>query len=315
MRMMRLSKNEIKALINLASSTKHFSPKSLSDELGTKSNSIYKIISSLERKGLVQRFDSEISLSITPQSEYFKEFCYAHKTAPLEHIIADRRMELISALDNNFKTVDTLSELTSIPKKTIYFYINYFSKLNIVKIKLIKKINLYSFNYKMWHELKNFADQIAAYEVLHNIPKRAVLIKDYGNNTLFKSTNVLDATPTSFSMYKAFGIELFLRDNFYTLPKRTLSIKEIFIHSLDSADTIAYKTYCILFYLKYNNNLKSVSHPMIKKIKQVLNGNDIKGYPNFDDLIDRAELYDIKLLHIKSRRSDEHYSELQPDVK
>jgi predicted transcriptional regulator len=291
-RSMRLSKNEIKTLVNLASSKDSVSPKSLSDSLKFKSNSIYKIIIGLEKKGLVRRFATGISLSITQQSEYFKKFYYAHKAAPLEHIIMGRRIELISALDANFKTIDELNKLTSI------------------KQKRGKKGKLYSFNYKIWHELKNFTEEIVAYEILHNIPQGAVLIKDYGNSTLFKSISTLDATPTSFSVYKSFGIELFLKDNFYTLPKRTLSIKEIFIHSLDSAGDIASKIYCILFYLKYKYNLKNVNHPMVKKIKSVLNGNHIKGYPNLDDIIDRAELYDIKLQHFKSRRCDENLSGL-----
>ena len=314
-RMMQLSMNEIKALVILTNSKESVSPRSLSDELGTKSNSIYKIIASLEKKGLVRRFDSGIGLSITPESEYFKKFCYAHKTAPLEYIIAGRRMELISSLDNEFKTVNALNKLTKIPIKTIYFYMTNFAKLSIVRIKTTKRGNFYALNYKIWPELKNFVEQIVAYEKLHNIPQGAVLIKDYGNSTLFKSTSILDATPTSFSMYNSFGIVLFLRDHFYTLPKRMLSIKEIFIHSLDSADNISYKIFCILFYLKYGHNLKNVNHPMVKKIKLVLNEKHLKGYPRLDDIIDRAELYDIELPHIKSRRSNENLSGLQSGVR
>ncbi len=52
---------------------------------------------------------------------------------------------------------------------------------------------------------------------------------------LFKSIRPQDATLTSFSAYGDYGIELGLRDNYYTLPKRELSIREVFIHSLDSA--------------------------------------------------------------------------------
>lgn len=309
MRMMRLSKNEIRALIILTSSTISHTPQSLSMELGTKLNSVYKILNRLENKGLVRRVGPELHVSNTPLSESFKELWYAHRTAPFEHIIADRRIELIFALDTNFKSADNLSKVANIPRKTIYYYLKWFRDLNIVKLKFINKNQyIYSFNYKLWPELKRFVEQFVAHEVLKKIPAQAVLIKDYGSSTLFKSTRILDATLTSFSVYKTFDIELLLRENFYTLPKRTMSIKEIFIHSLDSADNIAFRTYCILFYLKYRNNLKNVRHPMIYKIKQVLKGRDMNGYPNLDDIIDRADLYGIELLHIKSTRCNEDLS-------
>jgi hypothetical protein len=53
---------------------------------------------------------------------------------------------------------------------------------------------------------------------------------------LFKSLRSQDATLISFSVYEDYGIELGLRDNYYTLSKREISIKEIFVHSLDSAE-------------------------------------------------------------------------------
>jgi len=51
----------------------------------------------------------------------------------------------------------------------------------------------------------------------------------------------------SFGAYGEYGIELGLRDNYYTLPKKKLSTVEIFIHSLDSAESISQMLYCILF--------------------------------------------------------------------
>jgi hypothetical protein len=60
-----------------------------------------------------------------------------------------------------------------------------------------------------------------------------LLIKSYGDSVLFKSFRPQDATFTSFSAYEDYGIELLLRDNYCTLPKRELSIQEVFIYSLD----------------------------------------------------------------------------------
>jgi len=106
---------------------------------------------------------------------------------------------------------------------------------------------------------------------------------------------VQDATFTSFSSYMDYGIELGLRDNYYTLPKRELSIEEIFIHSLDSAEDRSQKLFCILFYLRNRDKLRSVLHPMMKDIEAVLQGEKVKGYPSLEDVEDRTEMYGIEL--------------------
>jgi hypothetical protein len=109
----------------------------------------------------------------------------------------------------------------------------------------------------------------------------------------FTSIRQQDATPTSFSAYGEYGIDLGLRDNYYTLPKRELSIDEVFIHSLDSAEDLRQRLFCILFYLKNRDKLESVDHPMMKQIKAVLQGESIKGYPSLEEIEDRVDLYEI----------------------
>ena len=110
---------------------------------------------------------------------------------------------------------------------------------------------------------------------------------------LFKSLKQQDATLTSFSAYSEYEIKLGLRDNYYTLPKRELSIQEIFIHSLDSAEDYRQRLFCVLFYLKNRDKLKDARHPMIESIQVVLRGEHIKGYPTREDIEEQAELYGI----------------------
>jgi hypothetical protein len=99
---------------------------------------------------------------------------------------------------------------------------------------------------------------------------------------------------TSFSAYEDYGIKLVLRDNYYTLPKRELSIEEIFIHSLDSAEDYRQRLFCILFYLKNKDKLQGVLHPMAKTIRAVLGGEHIKGYSTLEEIEEQAELYGIQ---------------------
>ncbi len=116
-----------------------------------------------------------------------------------------------------------------------------------------------------------------------------MLIKSYEETTFRASTqdqrNLLSLT--------GYGILLGLRDNYYTLPWRVLSIQEVFIHSLDSAEDYRQRSFCILFYLKNRDELKDVRHPMMESIRAALRGEDIKGYPTRDDIEEQAELYEI----------------------
>jgi predicted transcriptional regulator len=165
-----------------------------------------------------------------------------HRASPLHHLLADRRVDLLSRIDGGQKSVETLEKETGIPKKTVYRYLKDFIRLGVVRRSTQSRIYLYSF-----------------------------------------------------SAYGEYGIDLGLRDNYYTLPKRELSIKEVFIHSLDSAEDLRQRLFCILFYLKNGNKLESIDRPMMEDIKAALQGESIKGYPSLEEIEDRAELYEIEL--------------------
>jgi hypothetical protein len=146
-----------------------------------------------------------------------------------------------------------------------------------------------AFFFLAWPELKDFVTALREYRALRLVPREALLTKSYGDSVLFKSLRPQDATPTSFSDYEEYGIDLGLRDNYYTLPKRELSIEEVFIHSLDSAESLQQRLFCILFYLKNRDKLEGVDHPMMKDIRAVLQGERIKGYPSFEEGIARLD--------------------------
>jgi hypothetical protein len=143
--------------------------------------------------------------------------------------------------------------------------------------------------------LKSFVDSLLEYQAQNLVPRKGLLIKSYVGSELFKSLRKHDATPTSFSVFGEYGIKLGMRDNYYTLSKRELSLEEIFIHSLDSAEDLRQRLFCILFYLKHKDKLEGVDHPMMDEIKAVLKSEKMKSYPSMEDIEDRARLYEIKL--------------------
>jgi hypothetical protein len=203
-------------------------------------------------------------------------------------------VELLSRLDSSQKRLETLAGETGISSDTIYYYLQDLRSLGIVSRSKQGKAYFYSFNYITWKDLKDFVAFLLEYQVLRLVPREGLLIRSYGDSVLFKSLRPQDATPASFSAYGEHGIELGLRDNYYTLPKRDLSLGEIFIHSLDSAEGISQRLYCILFYLKNKEALKEVQHPMMESIRAVLRGEHIKGYPTVEEIEEQAELYGIQ---------------------
>jgi len=292
---MRLNKNEIKTLLYITSSQSAVHPQDLINDLGVQRGSVSRIITHLNEKGLVDREDNKLVLSESKPAESFKRLYYAHRASPFQILLADGRIDLISRLAKDPKSIKELQRETGIPLKTLYYYLQNLSRLSVV-VKIKKgKGYLYSFNYLYWGALKDFVSDLQEYDKVHLVPRDALLIKIYDDSVLFKSLRQQDATLTSFSAYGDYGIDLDLRDNYYTLPKRELSIKEIFIHSLDSAEGLQQKLFCILFYLKNKDELEGIEHHMMNDIKTVLQGEKIKGYPSLEDIEDRTEMYDIKL--------------------
>jgi len=283
-RQMRFSGSELKALELIAGSEQDLRPGDISHALCLHPGTLSHIITALVNKGLLEREGKMLSLARTNVAETFKRLYFAHRASPYPLLLADRRIDLLSRIENEQKSVEMLGVETGIPRKTIYRYLKDFIRLSVVKRSKEDKTYLYSFNYILWSELKDFIKVFQEYPAVTLVPRDALFIKSYGDSVLFKSIRLQDAIPTSFSVYREYGVDLDPKDNYYTLPKREQSIQNVFIHSLDSVDEFAQKLFCILFYLKNRDKLEAVVHPRMKDIKAVLQGERIIGYPTLEDI-------------------------------
>jgi predicted transcriptional regulator len=292
---MPFSQNDIRALVLITGSKEPVNPRTLQAELGLRRETVSRIITHLVEIGLAERREREVVLAGAPPAEAFKRLYFSHRASPLHKILSLKRMELLARLDRTPRSLEALALETGIPGDTLYGYLKGFLWVGIVSRSKQGKAYLFSFNYIIWPELKDFVTALLEYRVLRLVPREALLIKSYDDNVIFKSLRPQDATFTSFSAYEDYGILLGLRDNYYILPKRRLSIQEVFIHSLDSAWESFQKLFCVLFYLKNRDKLGAIDHPMMKDLKAVLQGERIKSYPTLEDIEDRTDLYDIQL--------------------
>jgi len=101
---MRLSENEIVALVLITRSEVPVHPHDLYEELGLQSESVSRIITRLKDKGLVERAGGEILLAGTPQQRHSSGLYYS-PTCPLpcRRILSGRRVELLSRLDSHLR--------------------------------------------------------------------------------------------------------------------------------------------------------------------------------------------------------------------
>ena len=168
---MRLSENEIVALVLITRSEVPAHPHDLHEELGLRSESVSRIITRLQDIGLVERAGGEILLAGTPPAEAFKRLYYSHRASPLPEILSGRRVELLSRLGQSPRSLETLAGVTGISSDTVYYYLQGFRSLGIVSRSMQGKAYLYSFNYIIWPKLKDFVTALREFQVLRLVPR------------------------------------------------------------------------------------------------------------------------------------------------
>jgi DNA-binding MarR family transcriptional regulator len=172
---MRLSENDIRALVLIAGSEEPMNPRVLLAELGLRRETVSRLLTHLEEKGLVERRGREVVLAGTPPAEAFKKLYYSHRASPLQKILSLQRMELLARLDQMPKSLEALAMETGIPSDTLYGYLKGFLRLGVVKRSKEGKAYRHSFNFILWSELKEFVTSLQEYQVLRLVPREALL--------------------------------------------------------------------------------------------------------------------------------------------
>lgn len=195
------------------------------------------------------------------------------------------------------KSINEIMEETNLKKTTVYKKIRL--GLNISAIK-VNKNHKYTINEKIWPNLKLYLEENKKFEEIidNRIPVNSIIYHKNEDEILFSNNSELDASLTAFSLYEKFGIKLLLPTHFYYLPNKELSKEEILLHSIyiiKKERDYRYLTYLALFYIKFRGEFLKIKDPVLKKIDNILKGEKIEGYPTFEEIREKAELYDIRL--------------------
>jgi hypothetical protein len=182
---------------------------------------------------------------------------------------------------------------TGLHRRTIFKKISQGKKMSLLLLEDRK----YRINEKIWPDVKDFLIELKKYEerIDPRVPVNSIIYFKNNKEIIFSTKEDIDAEKTAFSAY---DIELLLTTNFYCLPRRNLTIKDIFKHSIYVAEKdpeIRYLTFITLFYIKHKKELSKIKHPIIENITKILSGEKISGYPTLEDIKDRAKVYKLEV--------------------
>jgi predicted transcriptional regulator len=288
---MKFSDTELQILRELALGKKDISE--LAKTLEKSEDQIYRSINNLIDKRFVSRSNRLLEPMKTIHTNLLLQLLsdYPNIITPL----SNSGIKIYTALLGP-KSVHELVEETGYNRAMI------FRKLNLaINISMInKKNNKYALNKNLWSKLIEFLEALKKYEEMTDkrVPSNSIIYYKDNKEIIFSIKEEFDATPTGFSEYGKYSIKILLLTNYYYLPKKQLTKKQIFEHSLKITEkdrSIRNLIFIALFYLKYKNELSIIKHEIIESINLISEGNVIPGYPTLEEIKQRAEIYDIRL--------------------
>lgn len=194
------------------------------------------------------------------------------------------------------KSIGDLMQETKLGRAQVFNKIQQAKAISLVRHESGK----YFLNDKLWGLAIDFLRELKVHEetVDLRVPADAVIYFKNEKEIVFSSKESLDASLTGFSVFEHYGIRVLTSTNYYYLPKRKLGKKDVFRHSLLIAEKereIRQVILLALLYVKHKESLTRIMHPLVDSIKKILAGQSIPGYPKFEEINDRAEVYGIKL--------------------
>lgn len=289
---MRFSQTDLKILEQLAQGTTDI--KTIAKLLQKSDKQIYASSQKLKTKNILDLFNGHLEPKKIPHITLLLRLLKNHPN--LTTILSGSGLTILGHLIRPKKVTDIVQE-TGVSKSVVYDTIQQCLSISIITRRAD---NTYMINPDIWPDLQEFLHALIIYDETTDprIPANSTIYHKNNKEILFSSNSSLDATRTGFSAYEQYGVKLLLPAIYYYLPKRNLSKKDVFIHSLyitEKEQNIRHLTYISLFYVKYKNELIDVKHPLLDNIKQLFLGKHIEGYPSLEEIREKANVYDIRL--------------------
>jgi predicted transcriptional regulator len=293
---MHFSRTELQTIAELAKG--NTSINTVAEALNKSEKHIYRIVQQLEEKDLAALSAGEI---IPKQSTLMVRLTQILDSYPnLIPLLADSGISiLISLLET--KKVGEITEEADVKKSTVYAFLKKALKISLVK----KDGDLFVLNERLWGDVADLLREIRDIERLLDprVPYNSVIYyKDRDEVIYSNKYGGNSGEKTGFSVFEKEGIKLLLPTTYYYYsekePEKELTKEDIFRHALYVAEkepSVRHFIFLALFYCKFEEELKDVKHDIVGNLKLVLQGERIKGYPSFEEIKEKAEIYGIEI--------------------
>ncbi|AKB25357.1 hypothetical protein MSMTP_1888 [Methanosarcina sp. MTP4] len=293
---MYFSRTELQTIAELAKGNTSIS--TVAEALNKSEKHIYRIVQKLEGKDLAALSDGEI---VPKKSTLMVRLTRILDSYPnLIPVLADSGTPiLISLLEA--KTVNEITEEADVKKSTVYAFLKKALKISLVK----KDGERYVLNERLWGDVAGLLREIRNIERLLDpwVPYNSVIYYRGRDEVIYSNKYGGDSgEKTGFSVFEKEGIKLLLPTTYYyysdKAPEKELTREDIFRHALyvtEKEPSVRHLIFLALYYCKYEEELKDVKHKIVKNLELVLQGERIKGYPDFEEIKEKAEMYGIEI--------------------
>lgn len=304
---MRLSKPMIQIFTNVARGVNTI--EELAQSQNKSLNWISEVLQELTVEGFitkqanyfVKRSRKIIEIAGTIHAQKLKEIILHYNTILFEDILADSKILFLTAISQDWITLDIASQLSDVSIYTIQRYTRALQNRGII----IKKNSLYTINEKAWPGLKEFLTAYRNYMTINGVIKWK-----YQHEIIMQvsSEQKIDGSITGLANYDSFGVQVLTIKSLYVLPKREISKEETFIHSLYEVEDPRTLHLALTFFIKNKLSLKKLIplamkygvYSKVKEIEQLLKTKEdivrMDSLPVFErkDFIRIAAMYGVK---------------------
>ena len=293
---MHFSRTELQIIAELAKGNTSIS--TVAEVLNKSEKHIYRIVQKLEEKDLAALSLGEI---IPKKSTLMVRLTRILDSYPnLIPVLADSGIPILVSL-LEAKSVDEITEETDVKKSTVYALLKKALKISLVK----RDGERYVLNERIWGEVPDLLREIRDIERLLDprVPYNSVIYYRDRGEVIYSSKYGGDSgEKTGFSVFEKEGIKLLLPTTYYYYsdkePEKELTKEDIFRHALYVAEkeaSVRHFIFLALFYCKFEEELKGVRHDIVENLKLVLQGEKIRGYPTFEEIKEKADMYGIEI--------------------
>jgi len=266
----------------------------LSNKINKSNSQIYRILNSLVNKNLIS--NSDLGFIIYKSEFSIKLGQIISNNTNLIDLFSFNGLDILLSFINNHTIRDVIVD-TGYNKDSIYKKLKLAMSFSIIW----PEKNKYYINEKVWPNLK---DLLLSYYNFCNLQDQRVPINSiiyFKNNSeiIFSNKAInINAKLTSFSLFYKFGIKIYNLTNFYYLPKKKLTKKDILIHTLEivkKTKDFRQRLYLALFYCKYKSEFKGIKHEILDNLNRIFNGEKIERYPPLKEIKEKGNMYNIKI--------------------